>query len=187
MRLFFIALLALYGCKEGTARKDFAAAGRLCESGRPVVSPGVGVGSFRVGASVAGVKQDCEVSADTIELGPEGVPRRIVQVDLDGHRIRAYVDSGYVSDISVTDPDLTTEDSLRGSTLIAIAVDHDVAAVEAEDELYVTSRSHCGMSFTLQYAVPYSAHHPAWTLDDLRALPPTVLVRAMNVYKCTGS
>lgn len=185
-----LVLLAAIGCKEGRSPSQVTImhVQADCDSARATVQPGVGVGALRLGVTAEDAKRIRRVIRDTVDLSSEGIPRRVLDVVVGRRPVRAYVDSGIVTDIESDDPAVVTSDSLGSGTMLQRLIRlGDVSAVEAEDELFVTSASRCGVSFLLNFGVPDSSHHPVWTQQQLEKLSPAIVTKSVNVYRCTGS
>ena len=145
------------------------------------------VAGLPIGASVASVKANCRVLEDSTFAGLEGMPERILLVQIATDTLVAEVDSGRVFRIDVESPRFMTRDSLRvGTRLSRLLADTTAHALIGEGTYYVVMHSHCGLSFALPHI---QAPDSPGELDgpSLRRLPDTLAVRQVLVVGCESA
>lgn len=160
-------LLALSACHDaappaGRSAADSTASQRSDASAPPVaaarscgVSAGTvvtesGIGDLRIGRPVPEVAARCNVLGDTTEIRAEGLPARIVTVDLGRDTVEAEAVDDRVWRIALEHPAFRTADSLGVGTPLARLLRFDGArGMAGEDGLYLRVPAHCGLSFRL--------------------------------------
>ena len=180
-RLLLLALLGTGACSRpprphALARVATCGPGQLSDSA---------VAGLPLGASVASVKENCRVVADTTWPGDEGLPEHVLLVQIDSDTLVAVIDSDRVWRIELASPTFQTRDSLGvGSSLSAILRDSGARALNGEGGYYVLIRSHCGLSFGL----PFIERPNHEDLDEtaLRALPDTLRIQEVLVVGCNS-
>jgi len=109
-----------------------------------------GVGKIRIGESVESVGRDCTVVRDSIQLGAEGMPTRIVSVLFPRDTVEAEIVDGKVWRVAIDSPHFSTADSLRvGTSLARLLRLRRPQGMTGEGALFVMSPDHCGLSFRL--------------------------------------
>lgn len=145
---------------------------------------GAGIGALRIGATVDSVRTQCMVARDTVVMGVEGSPGRIVAVAFGVDTIQAEVVDGRVWRIDVGRAGFTTADSLGvGSTLGELLRYPGATAAAGEGKLFVLLRDHCGLSFRLATR-PGDLARAGYDEAGLRALPSTTLVDRILIVGC---
>lgn len=181
------AACASKGRENGSGQTNAASRQAVCGGPSPQFITDSGVGNIRVGDSVEIVRHNCTSVSDTIAEDGEAIPRRQVFVVLGSDTLDLAVDSGRIANISVTHAGHRTRDSLGvGITIRRLLLTGMATGLVAEEELYVTTAAHCGMSFRLDYEIPDAIAPATWTSADLRNLPTTVRVRGINVFGCSS-
>jgi hypothetical protein len=109
-----------------------------------------GIGELRVGRPVAEVAARCELLGDTTEIRAEGLPARIVTVDLGRDTVEAEAVDDRVWRIALEHPAFRTADSLGvGTPLSRLLRFEGARGMAGEDGLYLRLPTHCGLSFRL--------------------------------------
>jgi len=150
--------------------------------GRPVVD-GDGVGAVRIGMDADSVKAHCTVVRDTLELRAEGQLEHILVVAFDRDTATVEVDSGLVWRIEITDAGLRTKDWLGVGTPLStlLALKGGVQGLTGEGSLFLITEARCGLSFELSEPRSPSG---SWTVERLRSLPATTVVKRVLVIGC---
>ena len=166
----------------GTTSASAPTAGRAAACGRPVVN-GDGVGDIRIGMSADSVKARCAVVRDTVERRTEGQLERILVVAFDGDTANVEVSDGRVWRIEITEPGLRTSNWLGVGTPLSalLALDGDVQGLTGEGNLFLVSRTLCGLSFELSEPRSPSG---TWDAARLRTLPKSTVVKRVLVIGC---
>ena len=145
---------------------------------------GEGIGFLRIGVPVSDIRKSCHVLRDTVELADEGLPSRILTVDMGRDTLAAEVDSGRIWRIRVSQARFQTSDSLRVGTAIArLLTLPGVQGWVGENALYVVAPSRCGLSFRVTDPAE-AAPKEEWTLADLRTLPSSTRVTEILIVGC---
>jgi hypothetical protein len=147
---------------------------------------GDGIGSLVIGRAVADLAGDCLVLSDTIDpLGPEGMPQRLLRVELGPDTVTVEVHEDRIFRLDVRSPRIRTVDGLGvGVTLAELLQVQDLRGISGEGALFAVSPSHCGLSFALGPEPPDRAGSN-WTRGALAELPDTLSVRRVLAYGCT--
>jgi hypothetical protein len=185
---FLIALAGLVACDKAAPPPRVtsqahaqATSGSLCADS--VVS-GEGIGSLRIGITVADIAKSCRILRDTVALADEGLPSRLLTVAVGRDTLTAEVDSGRVWRISVSQTRFRTADSLRvGTSLARLLALPGVQGLVGENALYVVAPSRCGLSFRVTDP-PDAAPKPEWSLADLRSPPSSTRVTEILIVGC---
>ena len=186
--LCLIVLLWLAGCdkpalppRADTLARVAARPGTRC--GDATIT-GEGIGSLRIGVTVSDIRKSCRVLRDTVELADEGLPSRILTVDLGRDTLAAEVDSGRVWRIRVSQKRVQTSDSLGvGTALSRLLTLPEVHGLVGENALYVVAPTRCGLSFRVTDPAE-AAPKEEWTLSDLRKLPSATRVTEILIVGC---
>ena len=145
---------------------------------------GDGIGVLRIGAPFEFVKQECEVTSDTLMRGNEGQPVRVLSIAIGLDTPYVEVVNGQVTRILVRSQGIYTRDSLSvGSSVEFLKSLPDLQPIVGEGYLYVTSSAHCGIRFRLSEP-PSTAPNWEWTTNDLRQLSPMVHVTRILIGGC---
>ncbi len=141
------------------------------------------VAGLPIGATVASVKEHCNVLEDSTSPGLEGLPERTLLVQIGLDTLVAVIDSDRVWSIEIESPRFHTRDSLHvGSRLSALLRDSSAHALIGEGSYYVVMRSHCGLSFALPHIeLPETGDLNA---TALRTLPDTLRIDQILVGGC---
>ena len=143
------------------------------------------VAGLSIGATVATVRERCNVIADTmLSLGTAALDRELV-IEVGSDRMLAMIDSNRVSGIMVVSPHFRTVDSLGVGTQLATLLRHHAWAVPIDGRYFALLQDHCGVLFMLPALAP---PHPG-NLDDraLHLLPDTLAVERVTVGACDSS
>lgn len=144
---------------------------------------GAGIGAVRIGATVDSVRKSCRVVRDTTETRQEGLPTRVLAIEMLDDTLEAEIDSGRVWRIRVTHPRFRTADSIGVGTPIGRLLElPGVRGLTGEGSLYLMSPAHCGLSFRM--TDPKHQLQADWTLATLRRLPSTSVVTEILVLGC---
>jgi hypothetical protein len=145
----------------------------------------IGIGELRVGVPVSAVQEKCKVVSDTVETDAEGMPQRVLLVDLGRDRVRALVAENQVWRIEIDGGSFRTADSLGvGVTLARLLATPGTTAIEGDGLLYGVVPSHCGLSFRLSHVPEATELHPDWSAEDLGQLPVGTEVDRVLVTGC---
>jgi hypothetical protein len=156
-RALTLILAATIGCDRMTPPPRNVASP---PASRPVLA-GDGVGCLRIGVPLAALSAGCEIVADRMVPGPEGMVERRADIIVAGDTLAATVVRDSVWRVAVTVPTLATADGLGvGSEAGAMLQRQGSRVIGGEGRLFITLADHCGMSFEL--AVP----------RELLSLPP---------------
>jgi hypothetical protein len=190
------ALLALAGCGDADERAGSLRGGP--DPRAPRVGPagpcgyraaarltGDGIGGLIVGRAVDELAGDCLVVSDTVDpLGPEGMPQRLLRVELGPDTVTVEVADDRIFRLDVRSPRILTVDALGvGTTLDELLQVQDLRGVTGEGALYAVSPSHCGLSFALGPEPPDRAG-TSWTRGALAELPDTLTVGRVLAFGC---
>lgn len=157
--------------------------GRTSSCG-PEIMTDDGIGELRIGASVASVRQKCNVVRDTTAPGAEGMPERKLTVALSRDTVEAEIVNGQVWRLGVHSPRLRTADSLGvGTTLARLLQLRNPRGMTGEGKFFVASPEHCGMSFRLANAGP-GAQRGDLDSAGLARLPKSAVVSEVLVFGC---
>lgn len=122
---------------------------------------GDGAGCLRIGVPLAALPAGCEIVADRMVPGPEGMAERRADILVAGDTLAATIVRDSVWRVAVTVPTLATAAGLSvGSEAGEMLGRQGSRVIGGEGRLFMTLADHCGMSFEL--AVP----------RELLALPP---------------
>jgi hypothetical protein len=146
---------------------------------------GDGIGSLVIGRPVEELGGDCLVVSDTVDpLGPEGMPQRLVRVELGPDTVTVEVADDRLFRLDVRSPRIRTVDDLGVGTMLGELLHvQDLRGVSGEGALFAVSPSHCGLSFGLGPEPPDRAG-TSWTRGALAELPDTLTVRRVLAYGC---
>jgi hypothetical protein len=146
---------------------------------------GDGIGGLIVGRTVEELAADCLVVSDTVDpLGPEGMPQRLLRVELGPDTVTVEVVEDRVFRLDVRSPRIVTVDALGVGTMLGELLHvQDLRGVSGEGALFAVSPSHCGLSFALGPEPPERAG-TSWTRGALAELPDTLSVRRVLAYGC---
>lgn len=155
-----------------------------CRSG-PIT--GYGVGVVRLGMKADSLRAACQGTVERREAADEGSTALVLDVLLGAGTAVAEIDVGQVWRIQVRAPGLRTEDGIGvGSALRELLTDDRATGMSGEGRLFVTSPSHCGLSFQLApeaaRALPQGGDAAA-----LRRLPPETRITRILVVGCRKS
>lgn len=161
-----------------------AAAPRSCGISAATLLTETGIGDLQIGQPVSRLAEECAVLSDTTVLGAEGMPARIVMVDLGRDTVPVEVSDDKVWRIALDDGAFQTADSLGvGTPLTDLLHFTGVHGMPGEDGFYVRVPDHCGLSFRLSNASSgFTASD--WTAEMLRKLPPSARVERVLVFGC---
>ncbi|MBC7789698.1 MAG: hypothetical protein H7Z74_07115 [Anaerolineae bacterium] len=143
-----------------------------------------GIGALRIGATVASVRQKCNVVRDATAPGAEGMPARKLAVAFSRDTVEAEIVDGRVWRIAVHSPRLRTAESLGVGTLVARLLQlKNPRGMTGEGKFFVASPEHCGMSFRLANAGPGTQRGD---LDraGLARLSVTAVVSEVLIFGC---
>jgi hypothetical protein len=159
---------------------------RSCGVSESTVLTETGIGDLQVGRPVAEVAARCAVLRDTTEIRAEGLPARIVTVDLGRDTVEAEAVDARVWRIALERPAFRTADSLGVGTPLARLLRLDgVRGMAGEDGLYVRVPAHCGLSFRLSRSGNGAALADP-SLATLRRLPADTRVERVLVVGCAN-
>lgn len=183
-----IALACLVACDKGappppvtSGARAPATLGSLCADS---VVTGQGIGALRIGVTVADIAKSCRILRDTVELAEEGLPSRLLTVDLGHDTLTAEVDSGRVWRIRILQTRFRTVDSLGvGTSLARLLTMPGVQGLVGENALYVVAPGRCGLSFRITDP-PGAAPKQEWSPADLRGLPSSTRVTEILIVGC---
>lgn len=146
---------------------------------------GDGIGGLLVGRRVEELAGECVIVSDTVDpLGPEGMPRRLLRVELGPDTVTVEVADGRIFRLEIDSPRIRTMDALGvGSSIDELLAVPDLRGVSGEGRLFAVSPSHCGLSFALG-AEPRERAGGPWTRQALAELPDTLTVRRVLAYGC---
>lgn len=201
MRYAFVVFL-LISCAGGK-QEDQASDGPTivrASGGQGVRDPGCGItagaaisdtglGVLSIGTSVDSVLAACQVIRDVRTLDAEGVPTRILSVDLSWDVVYVVLDdSDRIWRVEIGGAHFRTSDSIGvGTPIEALLRIPGLKAVEGEAVLYAISDARCGLSFRLSYRPTMDERHEQWTHDELQRLPRSVHVDQVAVVRCFTS
>jgi hypothetical protein len=185
---FLVALCGLLGCGKHKSPSSTDVPSNMATFGTKLCADSVisdeGIGPLRIGTFVSDLKKFCSVLSDTVEIAQEGIPSRILMVNIGDDTLAIEADNGRVSRITVSQTRFRTADSLRvgvpHSQLLTLA---DVHGAVGENGLFVFSPRRCGLSFRVtdpENATPKED----WTLEDLRGLPAGTRVTEILIVRC---
>jgi hypothetical protein len=167
---------------RGTPAPPLAA--RSCGVSAGTVVTESGIGDLRIGRPVAEVAARCEVLGDTTEIRAEGLPARIVTVDLGRDTVEAEAVDDRVWRIALEHPAFRTADSLGVGTPLSRLLRLDGArGMAGEDGLYLRVPAHCGLSFRLSDSARGAALADP-SPEMLRRLPAETHVERVLVVGC---
>ena len=116
-------------------------------SGQPVLTD-QGIGELRIGKSVTGTKQVCDVVSDANQQGSEGSMERVLAIRIAGEIVPATIVNDNVWRVAITTPRIRTPDSLGvDSPLRRIASMRGAQFFPGEDGVYAFVADHCALSF----------------------------------------
>jgi hypothetical protein len=143
-----------------------------------------GIGDLQIGRPVAEVAARCDVLGDTTEIREEGLPARIVTVDLGRDTVEAEAVEARIWRIALEHPAFRTADSRGVGTPLPRLLRFDgVRGMAGEDGLYVRVPAHCGLSFRLSDSGRGAALADP-SPDRLRRLPADTRVERVLVVGC---
>ena len=146
-----------------------------------------GVGNLKLGMHADSVKAHCHVGFDEVWPGPEGMSQRVMMVSYSPDGVLAEIVNDSVWRLNVTSPGFQTADSIRVGTPVAdLARRDDVQGMIGEGVLAVVFRGRCGLSFLLTGGIPRGRTRN-WNRKELAALPATIRVKKILVFKCPPS
>jgi len=186
MKKILLAVTAVVcgsGPRHGTVSKEPTQTANDCGVVDTTSLTGNGYGDLRIGAPAANVRRTCHVVRDTILLGEEALPQRVITVRTARGVVDAEVDSGRVFRIVVRQRVPRVAGSLGvGSELGELLAASRARGGEGEGGLFVVLDAYCGLSFRLAYAP--ADHRPDWTDDNLRELPRHTTVDEVLAVGC---
>ena len=142
------------------------------------------VGFLRLGQSVADVSARCTVARDTTRPGAEGQSSRVLDVNFGDATVEAEVVDDRVWRIGIESPTFRTSDSLGvGTEIPQLLAQRGARPVSGEGRVFVTTATHCGLSFQLSVADTGTAAG-RWTIDALRRLAGDTRVTRVLVIGC---
>jgi hypothetical protein len=142
------------------------------------------LGEVRLGQTVADVSARCTVVRDTTALRGEGQSARVIDVVVGPDTVEAEVVNDRVWRIGIVSPAFRTADSLGvGTRLPVLLAQPGARPLSGEGRVFVTTQSHCGLSFQLSIADTGRAAG-RWTVDELRRLPDVIAVTRVLVIGC---
>lgn len=190
MRSHLLAVLTLvqFGCGGGSSKVATA------HSQPRDVSCGIdnvrtiaerGVGQLAIGNSVDSVKRHCTILSDSEVQDAEAIPRRQLLVLAGSDSLVVTVDGDRISSITIRGPTLRTSDSLGvGSSISRVLTSGTASGFVGEDELFVMTSEHCGMSFLTDYKPREVDARRRWTDKDLMQVPTQTKIVAVQVFGC---
>lgn len=145
---------------------------------------GNGIGALQLGLPADSVRRACHVLADTTVTGPNGRTRGL-RVDLIRDTVFAELSTdSVVSRLRVVGRGIRTREGYGvGSTLENVMHWPDLTSATGEGSLFVTSPSHCGMSFRLAGPAPVPPS-PQSGVKALKHTPGEVRVSEVQIYGC---
>lgn len=184
-----IATLSLLACTDRAPKVGQLEAGGSLHSPNCSVTDrtlitGNGLGDLRIGATVAEVKARCHVVGDSVMLGAEALPIRIVSVLMLDDTVHAEIDSGRVWRVAFNRARWRTAEGLGvGSRLEDVERTGTLAGLSGEGLVYVQSKELCGLSFRLD-AHPWLPP-PQWSSAELQSLRGSKVDQVL-VFGCHG-
>jgi hypothetical protein len=161
-----------------------SAAPRSCGVSTSTLLTESGIGDLQVGRPVNEVAARCNVLRDTTEIRQEGLPARVVVVDLGRDTVEAEADNDRIWRIALEHPAFRTADSLGVGTPLSRLLRFDgVRGMAGEDGLYVRVPAHCGLSFRLSDSGG-GATLADPSVERLRRLPADTHVARVLVVGC---
>ena len=143
-----------------------------------------GLGPIRVGQTVAQLRAACTVVQDTVILGDEAIPQRMVLVRVLNDTVSVVVENDRVWRIEIDSRNFLTPDSLGVGTPLRELLQEGATGAEGEGMLYVQTPSHCGVSFRVDYIPNELEHRQDWRKSDLELLPPGVTIDRVLIFGC---
>jgi hypothetical protein len=172
------------GAESASGRPAPAVAARSCGVSAGTVLAESGIGELRIGRPVAEVAAGCGVLSDTTEIRAEGLPARIVTVDLGRDTVEAEAVDDRIWRIALEHPAFRTADSLGVGTPLSRLLRFDGArGMAGEDGLYLRVPAHCGLSFRLSDSARGAALADP-SPEMLRRLPAETHVERVLVVGC---
>jgi hypothetical protein len=146
---------------------------------------GTGIGALRIGATLASVRNSCNVRDEATIMGAEGMPARIAYVEANGKLVDAEIVDDKVWRLAIRIPDFRTTDSLGvGTPLSRLLELPEPRGMMGEGALYFASPAHCGLSFKLSENRPLPPSGQNWNAAALKRLPPTTKVTEVLAVGC---
>jgi hypothetical protein len=150
--------------EERVPRRAFRDVG--CDITPATVLEGTGIGSIRVGMTLAELNEKCQVVGDS-SVRVEGMTERIVNVDAGYDTVTAVIVGSRVWRIHVSGTEFTTQDALGVGTPASAIREKDGARLLAgEGVAFVTLDAHCGLSFRLAGVPADIAARGEWPVTD---------------------
>lgn len=142
------------------------------------------IADLAIGAPVGEIVRACQVLRDTVEVRQEGMPARILTVNLGRDTVEAEVSEERIWRIALDGPAFQTADSLGVGTRLDRLLRHEgIHGMPGEDGFYVRMPAHCGLSFRVEEGGKGFAA-PEWTAEMLAKLPPDTRVDRVLVVGC---
>jgi len=121
-------------------------------SAKPVIEND-GIGDLKVKRRVSEIRDLCDVTSDSEELGTEGMKERVLVTSIAGIPVESLISDDRVWRIAVKSPRIRTRDSLGVDTPLHTLADMGGARfVPGEDGVYGFVADHCGLSF--RFSIP---------------------------------
>lgn len=143
-----------------------------------------GIGDLKEGASVADLRNRCEIVSDSEQPGPEGSKQRVLVVRVGGETVQAIINDDKVWRIEINSPSIRTSDSLGVDTpLHRIATKRGARFFPGEGGVYGFVADHCAMSF--RFSVPLRAPRGGdWTAAKIDSAHGDAVVDRVLITKC---
>ena len=153
-------------------------------NGAPVIEND-GIGDLKVKRRVSEIRDLCEVTSDSEELGTEGMRERVLVTSIAGIPVESLINDDRVMRIAVNSPRIRTRDSLGVDTPLHTLADMRGARfVPGEDGVYGFVADHCGLSF--RFSIPLRP--PAgrdWTVQGAKREHSDAVVDRVLITSCS--
>lgn len=139
------------------------------------------VGCLEIGAPLDRVMGACQGVTDTT-LYVEGRPQEAIRVEVGRGSVIAEVVDGEIWRITVSDPGLSTTDSISVGTPLRRLAGHPGIRIVHGEGTFARTDAHCGKSFQVE---GLRFRPQGWSASELQVLPDTIRIsRILVLGRC---